>query len=159
MCVAESFFLLAEETEIVSRSAFGSTGEEWMGALQHTPFNIFLARDPGPDAQTARGVAGPLQHSLCRALVVAVGTAVSPALRCGPRQGELAPRAAGLWSPLRWAPQGSQPGQCPVPGAGGVDCPAGVEEAAPALPWPQRGQAATGWALKCEAASLRHRRG
>lgn len=30
-----------------------------MGVLQHTPFNVFIAKDPGPDAQASPGLEGP----------------------------------------------------------------------------------------------------
>lgn len=74
----ESFLLLTEEAERVSHWADGSTGEEWLGVLQHAPFNVFIARGPRPDAWASLGLTGPCQSWLYEGPCIGCGDSGAP---------------------------------------------------------------------------------
>lgn len=118
----ESFLLLTEEAERVSHWADGSTGEEWLGVLQHAPFNVFIARGPRPDARASLGLTGPCQSCLYEGPCMVAGTAVPPAQWWWPWAMGLAPFDVGHCGPsVCQAPQegelwSSVAGCSPCPG-------------------------------------------
>lgn len=134
--------------------ADGSSGEEQIKLFQPSLCDIFIARDPRPDAQGSAGSPG------ASAELPQWGALLWPPGWWWPSAGEAGPSVMGPCC-TRHPGGGRQGPQQPLNPPGGLgggnepfQGPTGVQEAAPALPGLYLGQAALGSALKCEAASL-----